>query len=195
MNLTKISFDLTKLEESKLTPNDIIYLLYLNFEIECYFNHNLENLERNSYIKILADGENNEIIIIREKGLSILKKIFNIVSDYDINTLVTSYRELFPVGIKTSGQPVKGDFQACLKKMKSFKSKYDYTDSEILEATRSYLVIKKKDGWKATTCAHYFIDKDGISLLAATCEDIKARGSKFNEKSQESTNAGTVKGV
>jgi hypothetical protein len=190
MKTIKINVDLSRLKSLGLSPNDLVYLICLHNKEDCYFKHDIANLESRGFVKTHINEEEKEEIALRSPAKALLKTV--ITSDENINKLVTEYRDMFPVGVKTAGQPVRGDLQACLKKMKSFKTKYDYTDNEILEATRVYLVIKKKQGWQATTCAHYFIEKNDISLLAASCEDIRKRGDLLVE---DGTGLGNVKGV
>ena len=62
------------------------------------------------------------------------------------------------------GRPVRGDKAGCIKKMTTFIKSERVTKDEIFEATKIYVFEKKRDDYKAMTCADYFINKDGISM-------------------------------
>lgn len=191
MKMMKIMMNLEKLKNLNLTPNDYVYLVLLNQKQKCYFKHNIFNLESLGYIKESIDEDGKSEVILRTPAKVLLKSM-GVNNEEDIEAFVERYRALFPTGVKTAGLPVRGDKQGCIKKMKAFKAKYDYTDEEILEAVRVYLAIKKKDNWRATTTAHYFIEKDGVSILASMCEDIRSNGSKMPS---EDNNFGTAEVV
>lgn len=87
---------------------------------------------------------------------------------------IKKYRDLFP-------KDKKGDLTGVTAKMKQFFDKNkDYNQDDVLLATRKYINSQKRD---FTYCvfAHYFILKNGISLLAAICEENKSRGIKVIE--------------
>lgn len=91
----------------------------------------------------------------------------------DLKKFVEEYRNLFPRGRNHSGYPYKGDKQGCLKKMARFiKLNPDYTPEIIISATKKYINEKKKDNYDYMHLAHYFIEKNGVSLLGSFCEHI-----------------------
>lgn len=93
-----------------------------------------------------------------------------------IPELVKEYRDIFPRG-SVNGYPAKGDKQGCIKKMRKFVKEHPEFDTDtILEATRKYVSDKKRDNYNYLMQAHYFIDKNNISMLASFCEDIVENG-------------------
>ena len=87
---------------------------------------------------------------------------------------IDEYRNLFPVGIRSGGFPVRGDRKGCIKKMKAFLELYpEYTKEIILKVTKNYVEMKKLEGYAYMQLAHFFINKEGISSLASECEDFK----------------------
>lgn len=184
---TKITINIEKIRNLKLTPNQYLYLVCLVGNIDPWFEispEEFDNLQEKSYIKNTDKG-----VVVRMKSTKLINQN-GISSSEDIEEFVDNYRALFPSGVKTYGYPVKGDKQECIKKMKKFLATHDYTQQEILEATRSYLVLKKKDLWKGTQLAHYYIEKDEISNLASMCEDIRQNGAVKDVNS-----LGNLKGV
>ena len=51
----------------------------------------------------------------------------------------------------------------------------EYTKEDILDATKTYVEALSHKGYKGISCADYFINKNGISVLAAQLEDISER--------------------
>jgi hypothetical protein len=185
--MKKISINLEKIKNLKLTPNQYLYLACKITEVPLWFglsSEEFDDLQDNGYIKNTNKGE-----VIRMKAIKLINDS-GIVSDDEVGKLVDDYRALFPTGVKTSGYPVKGDRNACIKKMKIFLANNDFTPQEILEATRAYLAIQKKNMWKATQLSHYYIEKDNVSNLANMCEDIRDNGKPIDKGA-----VGTVEGV
>lgn len=184
---TKITINLEKIKTLKLTPNQYLYLACKVGNITPWFDlspEEFDNLQDQGYIKNSAEG-----VVVRVKATKLVNDN-GISSSEDIESFVDQYRALFPTGVKTGGYPVKGDRQECIKKIKKFLATHDFSQQEILEATRAYLVIKKKELWKATQLAHYYIEKDGVSNLASMCEDIRENGLQRDKGS-----TGNVEGV
>ncbi len=166
----KILLNLSRLKTLKITPNQLVYLISTFNKQENYFTisqDEIEYLQTQSFLKITKDE-----IVLRAKTNNLMKEL-GISSVDNLEKLVDDYRALFPAGYKTFGLAIKGDRSNCLKKLKEFKTKYPYTNDEILEATRSYLAIKKKNKYEGTQISHYYIEKDGISNLASMCESIR----------------------
>lgn len=168
----KITIDLDVLEKKRLNPTQYVYL-YLKAvhkinAIDSISEEDLEMLEDEGYIKISDNG-----VVLRQVSLDLFKTL---VEDNSMDW-IEEWRQLFPLGVKMAGYAVRGDKQNCTKKMKSFMKKYpDFTKEDIFDATRAYIDDRRKDNWNYIKLAHYFIEKDGASSLAALCEDIKARG-------------------
>jgi len=84
--------------------------------------------------------------------------------------------DLWPRGIKSGGYLVKSDKQGCITKMGKFIKKYpEYTKDVIIRATKDYVNFMRMKQYNFMQLAHYFIDKNGISNLGSSCEDVKCR--------------------
>lgn len=80
---------------------------------------------------------------------------------------------LFPRGVKSGGYLVRSDRNGCLTKMKKFiKANPDFTREIILKATSNYVDYMRMRNYGYMSLAHYFIYKDGMSVLAGQCEAI-----------------------
>ncbi len=183
-----IQIDTILLEKEKLSPNGYVFLslFYNNEESTLEVSKDLiSKLEELGYIKDTIDG-----LILRKKAIDLFtNKMPN--KQKDLEDFVEKYRNLFPQGVKSGGRIVKGDKQGCLAKIKRFNSKYsEYTQQDILDATKAYLDLKRKVNWDKCVCADYFILKDGLSMLAGYCEDIKLRGKQI-----EKGEIGKTKGI
>ena len=145
--------DLKMLEKTGLTPDEYVYLYkaYYSDVTPVKVRVNLDALK-----EYLVDN------VLTDKG----KALFNKNIDW-----IQEWRELFP-NIKIQGYPLRGDYQGCLKKMKSFVSKNNYTKEEIFKATGTYINDQRREGFRYTKLAHYFIEKEGISTLSAYCENL-----------------------
>jgi len=84
---------------------------------------------------------------------------------------VELWQKLWPEGVKQNGVYLRSTLPALKKKFKSFLKKYDVSKETIIQATKYYLEEQKKDGYKYTSLAHNFIEKDGISNLGALCQN------------------------
>jgi len=73
--------------------------------------------------------------------------------------------------------------------MNIFLKKYKYIKEDIFNATAKYLEERKRDNWKYTMCAIYFIFKDSNSSLADWCQnkDAVRDTPKLSEFEQEIT--------
>lgn len=174
MNEIKLNLDL--LEELKISPNQYVflYLLFYNLPINLEISLDLiKDLEEKKFVKNQDEG-----IIIRKRGIDLFdSKLAK--RNPKMDDFVDKYRELFPAGIKSGGRLIKGDRIGCLNKLKAFKLKYpEFTEEDVLEATKSYLKDKKKTNYDRTICADYFISKEGLSMLASYCENYKLEKDK-----------------
>lgn len=186
--LMKILLNLSRLQTLKITPNQLVYLISQFTNQLNYFTitqDEIDHLQTQSFLKITKEG-----IVLRAKTNNLMKEL-GISSVDNLEKLVDDYRALFPAGYKTFGHAIKGDRTNCLKKLKEFKTKFPYTNDEILEATRSYLAIKKKNRYEGTQLSHYYIEKDGISNLASMCESIRDTPDSI----QESQGIGSTKSI
>ncbi len=153
--------------------NLISYKNYSNFVSNLYFNYDdlIQLLIDNNYIRIIDDE-----IVVSEK----LKNELNLKSiESEVEDWIEEWRELFPKGRNKSGYPYRGDKQGCINKMKKFVRKYNYSKDIIFRATENY-VAKLYSGILIKQ-AHFFIEKNGISDLAAEIEILKNEGEQRTE--------------
>ena len=169
--------DLDKCSEYDLTPTQFTFLYCMHKGQEFPWSVSraqLTELETNGWLKITPEGP-----IIREKFL-IFVGLTSVTTD-EVYDWIDDWRDLWPVGVKSGGRPVRGDKKGCNAKMKKFVQEYDYTKEEIFEATKIYVFEKSRDNNRYMTCADYFILKNGSSTLASFCEDIRERGSSLKD--------------
>lgn len=140
----------------------------LAYDVSGITKDDLEILARKKHIKV------ESTLSIKYPKISIQGLALNLLDvGNDMDSLVNEFREIFPSGIKSGGYLVRGDKEGCKRKLKKFKSKYpEYSNTQILEATKKYVREKQLEGWKFMQLAHYFIEKDGNSSLAAYCENL-----------------------
>jgi hypothetical protein len=183
----ELFIDLKQLEELNLDPNAFVLLWCIHNKLdyskllhEPDLSRYLPFLQARGFIKISADG-----IIPRQPLIDLFKEEVN---SNNVKEWIQEWRLLWPEGVKTMGRPVRGDKSGCLKKMTTFIKSERVTKDEIFEATKIYVFEKKRDDYKAMTCADYFINKDGISVLSALIEDIRTKGTKFKEVESSGSN-------
>lgn len=79
---------------------------------------------------------------------------------------------LFPKGLKSGGYPVRSGLTGCRNKMFKFLRKHKFNKEVIINATKLYLKEMEKQNYTYISLAHYFIEKDGKSILEAFCEQV-----------------------
>lgn len=181
--------DLDKCSEYNLTPTQFVYLYCLHTDQEFPWSvprTQVAELEELGWIKITPEGP-----VVREKFLIFVGQT-SATTD-EVYDWIDEWRDLWPVGVKSGGRPVRGDKKGCNVKMKKFVQEYDYTKEEIFEATKIYVFEKSRDNNRYMTCADYFIIKNGASTLASFCEDIRERGSSL--KATEDGTSFTYKSI
>ena len=174
---TTCRVELEKCHDAGLTPTQFSFLYCLFYQKPFPWKipkSQREALEEAGWIKITPKG-----IALREKFAEFLG--LTAASTEEVDEWIDSWRELWPAGVKSGGRPVKGDKRGCAKKMASFIRDHEYSKEEIFEATRIYLFDKRRDNYRFITCADYFINKSGSSILASICEDIRERGSSLKD--------------
>lgn len=177
-----VTIDTDIIGQLGISPNEfcLIFLLYNDCKntIEASAEMIL-NLEAKGFIKDQEDG-----IILRKKALDLFSKPVTSIPDKqnELESFVEKYRSLFPQGVKSGNRLVKGDKHGCLSKLKNFKLKYpEYSQDEILEATKVYIDLCRKRNYDKMTSADYFVEKDKVSMLAGYLEDIRVRGINVKE--------------
>ena len=78
----------------------------------------------------------------------------------------------FPKGVKSGGYPVRSGLTGCRTKMFKFLKKNKFNKDTILLATKLYIKEMEKVNYSFMSLAHYFIEKDGKSILEAYCEQV-----------------------
>ena len=173
-----MKFEINEYIKTNLSPNAYIVLygiLTNNKDLKKHLNtvvfdirEELIELQSKGYIKLLGDDLSYEI---RKKGLDLKGASIGTPKER-ANRLLIPFRELFPVGTNNGGYRYRGDKQGCLEKLEKFiKDNPEWTDEQILEATKRY-VDRFKPTYQGMRQAHYFINKDKISDLSGELEGL-----------------------
>lgn len=171
-----VTIDTDSIKELGITPNEYVYLASIVNEIE---------LEGHFLGIKTARFISRELLIADEKGnVSPTEKAFNLFQipvrgvtvptdpRMNVPAWIEDYRKLFPKGVRSGGYPVRGSKKGCLLKMERFvKDNPQYTKDMIMNVTAEYVDRKRRQSYQHMKLADYFIDKDGVSMLAAECEE------------------------
>lgn len=105
---------------------------------------------------------------------------------------IDEWYELWPKGVKSGGSTlVRSDKNGCLNKMKKFvKTNPQFTKEIILKATKDYLLNLRLKNYAYIQAAHYYIFKNDVSNLAASCEHVLDKINNNQETSYESFDDG-----
>lgn len=132
-------------------------------------------LEYMGLIKITGDKLKD--ISIRDLGLELIGQS---KSD-SIIELANKIRDLFPVGVKSGGYPVRSSVVDIADKLRKFFKKHkSYTQEQVIEATTKYVNRKKNEGYSYMQKAVFFIEKDGMSTLASEIDALQETSSGDN---------------
>jgi hypothetical protein len=185
-----ILISLKKLLEYKLACEDYIflYLLYIGerWKLSKYLTE-VKNINAQKYLKLIESGMvekiNPHISTISLNNLNTTQKFKDIIeginNEQKIENWIEKWYALWPPGIKTGGYYLKTDKTGSLRKMKRFVVKYpEYTQEDIMQATENYLREQSIKGYSFTKLAPYFIEKDGLSVLAGECEAVKEKATQ-----------------
>lgn len=178
----KLRIDFDDLEKNNLTPFELIYLYYFFDKKDSNtLTLDIPKLVKNKYIV-----KNKDSYILSNKG----RKLFNNLTNNNIESLSIKYRELFPVGVKSGGHPIRSNLKDIEKKFSKFFEEYNYPHEVILEATKIYLEERAKTNYSYCMLANYFIIKQDSkgekSVLASYCESYLEKGEDINEEIIES---------
>jgi hypothetical protein len=88
------------------------------------------------------------------------------------SSFIDEWYSLWPSGIKSGGYYVRSGKPSCEKKLQKFMNSYEYNKDVIMDATKRYIDRMKIGGYSFMKLAPYFIEKDGVSILAGECEEI-----------------------
>ncbi len=135
----------------------------------------LASLLELGYLDMINNDGNIEISNVISNGKS--KDIIqNSTALEDIDDWFDEWYDLWPKGIKSGGYYIRSGKLGTKTRMKSFIQKYpEYTKDQIIKATKSYMMEQTIQGFTHTKLAHYFIEKEGVSTLAAECENLDGR--------------------
>ena len=128
------------------------------------------HLESMGLIKITGEGLKD--VSLRDLGMELVGQS---KSDTVIE-LATKIRNLFPIGVKSGGYPVRSSVVDIADKLRKFFKKHKYSQEQVLEATKKYVDRKSKEGYSYMQKAVFFIEKEGSSTLAAECDSLKDEG-------------------
>jgi hypothetical protein len=177
-----MELNMNDLVEHELSPDEYVYLYYLvnNKILPCRSMVSLNLLESKGFIK-----KTEARTVARQQAINLFRTKENLVTTVlsktaknkalvkSIDSWIEEWRDLFPKGIKTAGQPVRGSKQGCNRKMKAFiNNNKEVTKEQIFEATKLYIKEKAMNRYAYMTVAHYFIDKGGVSMLESYIEQL-----------------------
>ena len=165
----QISFQTEFLTELSISPNQYTYLVMLAMGEEYPIPaEDIEILEAKKYIKI---GQYSNTL--RYKG----KQVTQGLTIETSGDFIGQYRSLFE-GLKSKSI---GNKKLVEKNMARFRTLYDYTDDQILEATQNYINENSETNYKYIRQADYFIFKTvlkertkiELSDLLTYCEQLQ----------------------
>lgn len=164
----RVELDLSKLIRYEINADEYIFLLLrvLGKKVPEIIEKSvsLESLQEREFIKIVEGGFSK-----RTK----LSQMFSAVLETaNVEDWIDEWRNLWPVGEKSGGKPVRGSRMDCLKKMKLFLARTGYTKEQVFAAAQAYVLERKHHRYQYMTLANYFIQKDNDSPLEAWCELI-----------------------
>jgi hypothetical protein len=185
-----VTIDTKSIKKLGMTPNEYVYLAFLVNNLECNLSLGI------GYARMV---ELKMITLDKKRRPSPTQKAFDLFqipvqgvtvpSDprMDVPGWIEEYRNLFPQGVRSGGYPVRGSKAGCLKKMEKFvKSHPHYSKDTILAVTRSYVERKQRQAYQHMKLADYFIEKDGVSMLSAECEEYLADIQDVGKDGQQS---------
>lgn len=157
---------------------EFIHSFMITYGETAYLNFH-RTLESSGIIKITGDGLKD--ISVRDLGLELIgqSKSDNIIE------FAEKFKELFPKGIKSGGYPVRSSTSDIADKLRKFFKKHKYSQEQVLEATKRYIDRKSNEGYSFMQTAVYFIEKNGVSNLAAECDSMKEDKSEVFKDSME----------
>ena len=170
------------LKDNSISAEQFYILDLLNHDKETLYPYLRTQLKfknvlmRNLYRRQFIDIENVDLdniglsneIKITEKG----KSLFREPKKVDISFFPEWY-DLWPSGVRSGSYYVRSGEDDCKKKMIKFVEKHpQFTKETIMKATNNYLNRMAAKGFEYMQLATNFINKGGVSTLAAECEAI-----------------------
>lgn len=186
-----VTLDTKSIKELGMTPNEYVYLAFLVNNLECDLFLGI------AYARLV---EMDLITLDKKRKPTPTQKTFDLFQipvqgvtvptdpRMDVPSWIEEYREIFPKGVRSGGYPVRGSKAGCLKKMEKFvKTHPHYTKDMILEVTKAYVERKSRQMYQHMKLADYFIEKDGVSMLSAECDeylsDLQDNGDENHQQS------------
>lgn len=137
------------------------------------------------YNKTFGPFTSDDLQELKDKKLIKVKKNVKEIELADINDYYdetsdpiywkNEFFEIFPKGVTNrAGYYVKSNSGAVLKKLQTFiRKNKKYAKKEIvLQATKNYIGKQSMSGFEMCKIAPWFIEKDGVSILASECQAI-----------------------
>lgn len=139
-------------------------------EYELYYSIKdvLEEFEEKGLIKITGTGFKD--FSLRDNG----RKLLSFDDTDTLRELAKKMIDLFPIGVKSGGYPVRASINDVTDKLKKFFKNNKYTHEEVIKATERYVNRKRLENYSFMQRIIYFIEKDKSSSLASEIEDMKA---------------------
>lgn len=181
-----MEINLNKLEKENITLNQLGLLLTLpsNLDFNCIERKvsDVEYLASNGFIRVYPNK-----IILRMKGLSLVRGINNSVDSEDIDDLAEQMRSIFPQGNKHgTTYRWRGTKAEITKKINSFLNKYSgFSKEEIIEATKRY-VDSFNGVYTYMQLLGYFIEKNGTSRLLEELEALREGDNEISSSRETS---------
>jgi hypothetical protein len=164
----KIELDMKRIISYGITPNEYVFLLLriLKKPVPEIVNNSvsLKTLQDKGFIKLVEGG------FAKRPKLSRL--LDSVLETSEVESWIEEWRNLWPSGVKSGGKLVKGSKTDCVKKMKEFLARTNYSKNEVFAATLAYVTERKNHGYKYMSLSNYFIQKKNDSPLEAWCEQI-----------------------
>lgn len=172
-----LNLDLEAISEHDLSPNEycILACIYHGKNPKdilcCIPDETYLTIASSSYLRENPNSETTFPYSLTGDGLALFEKHNSFL------LFIEEYRTLFPKGIVSgNGTPIRGDKQGVAKKMEWFLRMYpEYSKTTILAATKLYVEQMQRKGYTYMVQADYLINKDGLSKLAAMCEDFDSK--------------------
>lgn len=173
-----VQIDVNKCFQNNLDFNEYVVLNFISLNREIPKLENIENILKSLSDKCFISIEKDKISL-RAKT----KTLFNVKSleNFDVENWVDEYRGLFPTGVKSGGYPVRGIKKTCVENIKKYMLEFNRTKEEILESTKIYVEKKQQENFNYMMLAHFFIYKNGSSMIESYIEDLEERGNYYEE--------------
>lgn len=176
----KFIIDDNLLTEYDINIDDVLLLCLYKFKNDKSLITYLEHLSNRLLQKNLIVQElfTEGALSISPAGSEFLKQILlksqNCTIEEDLEELALTLKELFPVGNKSPGHPWRGNTKEIINKLKRFKIIYNYSNQEIINATKHYVENMENNQYMRTL--KYFIlkknpDGETTSDLASYIEN------------------------